>query len=179
MTSPGRIDRLRGLVWPIACVAGLLLVALAQVKWGVSDEGVRPSITGLGRVSVPGAAAEDVEYFFDGQTRRPGLIVIVAGAVVALAAALGWWRASLRWPAIVVVGLGGAVALGVAVVALSDPAGHLFSERLTEALDLDLPTMQPGYGLIGTLIVGVLVLALAVFWAATSWRRPTRTDESS
>ncbi|MET9199155.1 hypothetical protein ABZW74_02020, partial [Gordonia sp. NPDC003585] len=61
----------------------------------------------------------------------------------------------------------------------SDPAGHLFSERLTEALDLDLPTMQPGYGLIGTLIVGVLVLALAVFWAATSWRRPTRTDESS
>lgn len=184
MTSTGRLARSLALVWPAACVAGLLLIAFAQVKWGISDEGVQPSITGLGRVSVPGASADDVAYFFDGQTRRPGLWVVIAGAVVAVAALAGWLRRGIRWPMAAVVTAAAVVSLAVAVWTISDPAARLFSERLTEALDLDLPTMQPGYGVIGTAVVAVVLVGLMVFWMVAARRTGTseqvsRTDESS
>lgn len=95
------VEGLRRWVWPAALAGGLLLVLFAQVEWGSTDEGVQPSITGLGRVTVPGASDEDVAYFFADNTDRPGLTVLVAGIVVAVAAALGWWRERLRPAAMV------------------------------------------------------------------------------
>ncbi len=72
-------------------------------RWsgGSTDEGVQPSITGLGRVTVPGGASdEDVAFFFEDNTDRPGLSVVVLGAVIAVVAALAWWRMRLRPAAI-------------------------------------------------------------------------------
>ncbi|MBD0861778.1 hypothetical protein IA539_11225 [Gordonia sp. zg691] len=181
------VDRLRGFVWPAALVGGLLLVLLAQVEWGSTDEGVQPSITGLGRVTVPGASDEDVAFFFEDNTDRPGLSVILLGAVIAVVAALAWWRARLRPAAIGLIGLASVIALVVGIRTLSDPAAHLFSERVSQALDLDLPTMQPGYGLVGTVVVAVLLLVVVGFAVVTSvWSggaagvaRVSRNDESS
>lgn len=186
-TEPGIVARLRVLVWPAALVGGLLLVLFAQVEWGSTDEGVQPSITGLGRVTVPGASDEDVAFFFEDNTDRPGLSVVVLGAVIAVVAALGWWRARLRPAAIGVIGLASVIAAAVGIRTLGDPAAHLFSDRVTEALDLELPTMQPGYGLIGTVVVAVLLFVVVGFAVVTSvWPgrspdadRVSRNDESS
>ncbi|MBM7277923.1 hypothetical protein JTZ10_09150 [Gordonia rubripertincta] len=186
-TEPGIVDRLRTYVWPAALVGGLLLVLFAQVEWGSTDEGVQPSITGLGRVTVPGASDEDVAFFFEDNTDRPGLSVVILGAVIALVAALAWWRERLRPAAIGVIGLAAVVALVVGIRTLSDPAAHLFSDRVTEALDLELPTMQPGYGLLGTVVVAVLLLVVVGFAVVTSvWPgrsvdpvEVSRNDESS
>ncbi|MDL9936199.1 hypothetical protein QSJ18_05545 [Gordonia sp. ABSL1-1] len=166
---PEVLARLIALVWPVAFVSGLLLVAFAQVRWGVSDEGVRPSITGLGRVSVPGATDEDVDYFFDGQTRRPGLVVVVAGSAIAAAALVGWWKRPARPVAMAVIGIGAVTALVVGIRTVRDPAAHLFSDRLTQALDLDLPDIQPGYGLVGVVGVAGVLLAVVAFWLVTTW----------
>ncbi|WAC54066.1 hypothetical protein [Gordonia sp. SL306] len=154
-----RPDHVRRWTWPAGLLGGLLLVAFSLVPWGVSDQGVKPSVTGLGRVSVPGAAPEDVAFLED-LTRRPGLITVVVGVVIAIAAALAWWRSELRWPAVVVVGVGSVVSLVVAVVTLSDPGKHLFESRVTDAVDADTPIISVGYGLVGVLVVSVVLLGL-------------------
>ena len=82
----GTVERLRGLAWPTMLASGLLLVLLAQVQWGSTDEGVEPSITGLGRVTILGASDDDVAFFFEDNTGRPGLSVVVLGAVIAVVA---------------------------------------------------------------------------------------------
>ncbi|MYR06846.1 hypothetical protein GTV32_11255 [Gordonia sp. SID5947] len=153
---PGDVRRW---TWPAGLIGGLLLVALSLVPWGVSDQGVKPSVTGLGRVSVPGAAPEDVAFLED-LTRRPGLVTVIVGVVIAIAAALAWWRSELRWPAVVVVGVGAVVALVVAVVTLSDPGKHLFESRVTDAVDSDTPIISVGYGLVGVLVVSVVLIGL-------------------
>lgn len=167
---------------------GLLLVLLAQVQWGSTDEGVEPSITGLGRVTILGASDDDVAFFFEDNTGRPGLSVVVLGAVIAVVAALGWWRPRLRPSAIGLIGLASVIVLVVGIRTLSDPAAHLFSDRVSEALDADLPEMQAGYGLIGTVVVAILLLVVVGLWVlSTVWPRAAaadraevnRTDESS
>ncbi|UPG69061.1 hypothetical protein MVF96_04230 [Gordonia hongkongensis] len=59
---------------------------------------------------------------------------------------------------------------------------------MSEALDADLPDMQAGYGLIGTVVVAILLLVVVGFWVLSSvWPRAgaadrveiNRTDESS
>jgi hypothetical protein len=163
-------------------VGGLLLVLLAQVQWGWTEEGVEPSITGLGHVKILGATADDVEFFFEDKTDRPGLSVVVVGAVIAVVAALGWWRARLRPSAIGLIGLASMIALVVGIRTLSDPAAQLFSDSVSDALGSDLPAMEAGYGLIGTVVVAVLLLAVVAGWVLTAlWPRPTvsRSDESS
>ena len=184
----GTGERLRGLAWPTMLAGGLLLVLLAQVQWGSTDEGVEPSITGLGRVTILGASDDDVEFFFEDNTGRPGLSVVVLGAVIAVVAALGWWRPRLRPSAIGLIGLASVIVLVVGIRTLSDPAAHLFSDRVSEALDADLPDMQAGYGLIGTVVVAILLLVVVGFWVlSTVWPRAgaadrveiNRTDESS
>ncbi len=85
------------------------------------------------------------------------------------------------------IGLASVIAAVVGIRTLGDPAAHLFSDRVTEALDLELPTMQPGYGLIGTVVVAVLLLVVVGFAVVTSvWPgrspdadRVSRNDESS
>ncbi|MFT4394413.1 hypothetical protein ACLTEW_05695 [Gordonia lacunae] len=171
-THPVTVERLRGLAWPVMMAGGLLLVLFAQVQWGSTDEGVEPSITGLGRVTILGASDDDVAFFFEDNTGRPGLSVVVLGAVIALVAALGWWRPRLRPSAVGLIGLASIVVLVVGIRTLSDPAAHLFSDRVSEALDADLPEMQAGYGLIGTVVVGILLLAAVGFWVlSTVWPR--------
>lgn len=169
---------------------GLLLVLLAQVQWGSTDEGVEPSITGLGRVTILGASDDDVAFFFEDNTDNPGLSVVVLGAVIALVAALGWWRPRLRPAAIGLIGLASIIVLVVGIRTLNDPAAQLFSDRVSEALDADLPEMQAGYGLIGTVVVAILLVAVVGFWVLSAvWPHPAgaatdrtglnQTDESS
>ncbi len=78
--------------------------------------------------------------------------------------------------------------MAIGIRTLSDPAAHLFSDRVSEALDLELPTMQPGYGLIGTVVVAVLLLVVVGGFAVVTSVWPgrsvdpaevSRTDESS
>ncbi|MEO9326753.1 hypothetical protein [Gordonia aurantiaca] len=192
-TQRGIVERLRAWVWPAALAGGLLLVLFAQVEWGSTDEGVQPSITGLGRVTVPGASDEDVAFFFEDNTERPGLTVVVAGVVIAVIAASAWRRERLRPAAIGLIGVASIVVLVVGVRTMTDPAAHLFSDRVAQALDLELPTMDPGYGLIGTVVVPIALLVMVVFgiaglvWPAraTGSAHPTDTgpvsryDESS
>lgn len=170
------VEGLRRWVWPAALAGGLLLVLFAQVEWGSTDEGVQPSITGLGRVTVPGASDEDVAYFFADNTDRPGLTVLVAGIVVAVAAALGWWRERLRPAAIGVIGVASAVALVAGAMVLADPAAHLFTDRVARALDSELPRMDPRYGLIGTVAVaaGLIVVAVSAIASMIGPRAPER-----
>ncbi|WP_439031688.1 hypothetical protein [Gordonia terrae] len=181
-TQRDTAERLRGFAWPAMLVGGLLLVLLAQVQWGWTEEGVEPSITGLGHVKILGATTDDVEFFFADKTDDPGLSVVVAGAVIAVVAALGWWRTRLRPSAVGLIGLASLIALVVGVRTLSDPAAQLFSDSVSEALGAELPAMQPGYGLIGTVVVAVLLLAVVAGWVLTTLlSRPTvsRTGESS
>ena len=189
-THPVTVERLRGLAWPVMLAGGLLLVLFAQVQWGSTDEGVEPSITGLGRVTILGASDDDVAFFFEDNTDNPGLSVVVLGAVIALVAALGWWRPRLRPAAIGLIGLASIVVLVVGIRTLNDPAAQLFSDRVSEALDADLPEMQAGYGLIGTVVVAILLVAVVGFWVLSAvWPRPAdaatdrtglnQTDESS
>ena len=115
------------------------------------------------------------------------LILLLVLAVLAVAA-LGWWRPRLRPSAIGLIGLASVIVLVVGIRTLSDPAAHLFSDRVSEALDADLPDMQAGYGLIGTVVVAILLLVVVGFWVLSSvWPRAgaadrveiNRTDESS
>lgn len=175
MTDPTvRFVRFR---WPATLVGGLLLVAFALVPWGASNQGVRPSITGLGRVSVPGARAEDVA-FVEVHTQRPGLVTLLLGTVVFVAAAVAWWRAQLsRWAGAVVAVAAVCAVVWTAVV-LGDVAGHLFDDRVTEALGNDLPVMSPGYGLVGSVVVGVVLVGMFVAVVLIG-AQLTRSDESS
>ena len=69
-------DRVRALAWPLFAVSGLLIVGFSLVSWGDSDQGIDSKISGVGRVSVPGAQPEDVA-FLEAHTQRPALVTIV------------------------------------------------------------------------------------------------------
>ncbi len=164
--ADGARASVRKFTWPIALVTGLLLVAFSLVPWGVSDQGVQPSITGLGRVSVPGAGPEDVA-FLEEHTLRPGLVTVVLGAVIAVVAALAWWRPRLRRPAVVIVGLAAVGALIAAIPTLADPAGHLLDDQVNSALNSDSSLLGAGYGVIGVIVVGIVLIGLVVAAALT------------
>ena len=63
--------------------------------------------------SLTSSSDDDVAFFFEDNTGRPGLSVVVLGAVIAVVAALGWWRPRLRPAAIGLIGLASIVALVV------------------------------------------------------------------
>ncbi|MFW0787025.1 hypothetical protein AAFP35_21215 [Gordonia sp. CPCC 206044] len=172
-TARGAFEVLRRFTWPFALVGGLLVVAFSLVPWGRSDEGVRPSVSGLGRVSVPGAQPEDVA-FLEEHTLRPGLITVVLGAVIVLFAAIGWWQPRVRWVTLAAIAIACAVSFGTAVVVLADPAGHLFDARVNEALDSSTPLLSPAYGPIGVLVVSVVVAAVMIVEAVDRRGRPQR-----
>ncbi len=156
-----RIDPVRRFLWPASLVGGLLLVAFGLAPWGVSDQGVRPKVSGVGRVSVPGAAPEDVA-FLENHTQRPALVVIILAAVIAIAAVVGWWRQSAFWPAIVVVASGSAAVTVWTAIVLTAPDEHLFDDSVLGALDAPSTILTPGYGLIGALVVAAVMLVGSV-----------------
>ncbi|MCX2963424.1 hypothetical protein [Gordonia aquimaris] len=157
---------IRRFTWPIAALGGLLLIGFSLVPWGISDEGVQPSITGLGRVRVPGATAEDVA-FLEEHTLRPGLWTVTFGAIITVVSLLAWWRPRLRWPAVAVVGLGAVATLAVTIPALADPGGHLFDQQVQDAIRVESPLVDVGYGLLGILIVAIALIGLVVAAALT------------
>ncbi|MXP23288.1 hypothetical protein GIY30_18285 [Gordonia sp. HNM0687] len=157
---------IRRFTWPIAALGGLLLIGFSLVAWGVSDEGVQPSITGLGRVRVPGATAEDVA-FLEEHTMRPGLWTVMFGSMVTVVSVLAWWRPRLRWPAVLIVGLSAIGALAVTIPTLADPGAHLFDQQVQDAVRVESPLIDVGYGLLGTLIVGIALIGLVVAAALT------------
>lgn len=157
MGPTSRIDPVRRILWPTSFIGGLLLVAFGLAPWGVSDQGVRPKVSGVGRVSVPGAGPEDVA-FLENHTQRPALVVIVLAVVIALAAVVGWWRQPVFWPATVAVAVGSAAVTGWTAIVLTAPDEHLFDGNVLGALDAPSTILTPGYGLIGALVVAAVVL---------------------
>ena len=164
-------ERARALAWPLFAVSGLLIVAFSLVSWGDSSQGLSSKISGVGRVSVPGAAPEDVA-FLEAHTQRPGLITIVLGAVIAAVAAVGWWRRRLRPIALAVIGL----AAATAAIVVADPSGQLLDDAVTSTLELapGEQILQPGDGVIAVLVVAILLAVGVVFVSATAVLTSTR-----
>lgn len=157
-------------LWPLLLSGGLLIVALSMGPWGVSSEGVRPGVNGLGRVSVPGASQQDVA-FLESHTEQPGLVTVGLGALIVVAAALGWALPKAKWIALAICGVAGLGSVITAVIILTDPAGHLLDDAVNEALGTGPQVLSPGYGLIGVLIVGLVVIGAVVSGALA---RPSR-----
>lgn len=165
-------ERVRALAWPLFVVSGLLIVAFSLVSWGDSDQGLNSRISGVGRVSVPGAQPEDVA-FLEAHTQRPALVTIALGAVIAAVAALGWWRRRLRWTALAVIGLAAVGAAVAAGIVLADPSGQLLDAAVTNTLDLSAgeQVLHPGYGVIAVLVVAVLVFVGVIAVIVAEGRR--------
>ena len=145
---------------PVLLLGGLLLVAFSLAPWCVGDEGVKPSVSGLGKVQVAGASSDDVA-FLEEHTLRPGMITVFAGAVIAVAAVVLWWRRSVFWPSIVVIVFGALAALVQGVTVFADPAPHIFDELVVAELAGELPALSPAYGLYGIVIVSVVTVVVA------------------
>lgn len=164
---------------PFLLVCGLLLISFTMAAWGVGDEGVRPTVTGLGRVTVEGASAADVA-FLEEHTQRPGLPLLLSGAVVIVTAAAMWWRDILFWPRSVVLAIAFAAAAVRAVRVITDPAPLVFDSLVTSELESDLPTMSAGWGAYAALAVCVaaliVLIAHLVLWAVD--RRTARATTS-
>lgn len=168
-------ERARALAWPLFAVSGLLIVAFSLVSWGDSSQGLSSKISGVGRVSVPGAAPEDVA-FLEAHTQRPGLVTIVLGAVIAAVAAVGLWRRRLRPIALAVIGLAAVGAAVAAAIVVADPSGQLLDDAVTSTLELapGEQILQPGYGVIAVLVVAILLAVGVVFVSATAVLTNTR-----
>lgn len=151
-----------------------MLAALTFAPWGHGTEGWKPSITGLGKVSIDGASGDEVAFLQD-HTGRPGLVVLACAAVIVIAGLLAAWRAE---PRIAAAGIGVTAALGAGiwtVVVLAELPVHLFDDAVGEALGDARPALAAGWGAIGVLVVSILILGAA---ATTLWTA-IRGDESS
>ena len=175
------IDRIRRFAWPLLIVGGLAIVATSQTVWGYSNEGAQLRITGLGGVEARAAASGDVESFFNDLTQRPGLLTIVLGFVIVLAALVGWWapvrqiRAASLALGAVIAAVGTAVAIWALLVVL-DPTGRLFDSGVIEAADTPGQLLSPGWGLVATLVLGILTAGLAIVATALRWLAPKNPD---
>ncbi|GAB18860.1 hypothetical protein GOEFS_068_00050 [Gordonia effusa NBRC 100432] len=139
-----------------------MLFGLAFASWGIGKEGIEPSVSGHGKVSVPGATADDVAFLQD-HTGHPGVWTLVLGVVIAIAGALGWWRTEMRTVGAVVAALGGLGAMIWAIITVSGPERRLFDASVNDALDAGSSVLQPGWGLLGTLAVAIVVMAAAAW----------------
>ncbi|MEP9414779.1 hypothetical protein ABLE92_10565 [Gordonia sp. VNQ95] len=170
------VDRVRPFLWPALVIAGVVIVGCSQATWGFSDEGIGLRITGLGGVDATAADSADAQAFFADQTHRPGLITLILGVVIFLAATLCWWKPFRANRIAVAVAAGIIVAAGVATavwagVVVADPARKLFDANVIDAVDLPGPILSPGWGLITTLVVGVITAIGAVIAALLRWRQ--------
>ncbi|GAC68462.1 hypothetical protein [Gordonia soli] len=173
-------DQFRRFLWPGLFVGGLLLVGFSLAPWGTSDQGVRPSVSGVGRVSVPGASAEDVA-FLEQHTQRPGLVVIGAAVLILIAAADGWWRPQAFWYASAIVGIPAVGVLIWSIVTVASPEQRLFDDQVIDALDGPSSILAPGYGVVGTAVVSAVMIVGVLGAIALRVRadRVSRTGGSS
>lgn len=168
------IDRIRGYLFPTMIVAGLAIVATSQAKWGASREAAQIRVNGLGGVSAESASAEDVSALFAGHTHRPGLVTLAMGVVIVVAAVLAWWAPIRRIrPAVLALHIV-AAAVSVCVViwtaiVLTDPSTRLLDAEVVAAVDLSGPLLHPGWGLIATLVLGLVAASAAVLGVVASW----------
>lgn len=146
---------------PILVLGGLVLFGLAFAPWGIAREGVQPSVSGLGKVTVPGATADDVAFLQD-HTGRPGLITLLLGVVIIVAAGLAWWRTELTRVGLAVAALAATVAAGWAVLTVSSPESKLFDAAVNEALDDRSSVLAPAWGLFGSAAVAGLCIVVGV-----------------
>lgn len=150
------VDAVRRVGWPLLVVAGLAQVAFCLAPWGASPNKAGASITGLGRVSVPGAGRADVA-FLEAHTQRPAVTALVCGALIVMAALAGWWQRGHRWaPLSVAAAAALASVISTALVA-ADVTGSLLDHAVTAALGGDT-TLRTGYGVVGALVIGGLAL---------------------
>lgn len=168
------IDRIARYVWPALVIAGLAIVGSSQATWGYSEDGAQVQVSGLGGVNARAAATADVEAAFADHTQRPGLLTLALGAVIFVVAVVAWWKPIRRNRGAVFVAAAVIAAAGVgtavaAVTVVSDPAASLFDDAVTGALDLPGPILQPGWGLLATVVVGVLTVVFALAAAVLRW----------
>lgn len=167
-------------VWPALMVGALVLGGLTFAPWGYGEEGVEPSINGLGEVSVPGATAEDVAILQE-HTQRPGLLVLGLAALVLVGAVLAWWQPPGRKDGRVdvvlsvsgsaVCGLGGLLAAIQGLRVVLDPSARLFTAEILALVgEVDGPILQPSWGAYGVIVVGLGITVGAV--AGTWFRKP-------
>lgn len=152
-------------------IAGMTIVASSQATWGYSEEGAALRVGGLGKVSAQAAATADVEASFAEYTQRPGLITLTLGVVIGVVALLGWWICvrgagarrfrTAEWALSGVIAACSVAVIVVAARVIADPAGRLFDAVIIEAVDSSGPLLQAGWGVIATLVVAVIALALA------------------
>lgn len=138
-----------------------MLFGLAFATWGVGTQGVQPTVTGLGKVSVRGLTADDVA-FLQAHTGRPGLVSLVLGIVIAISAVLSWWRTELHRVASAVAAI---VALATAIWAMLTVwslESKLFDAAVNDALGGGSSVLRPGWGLIGTIVVAGVCAVVGV-----------------
>lgn len=142
-------------------VCGLMLASLTLAVWGVGDEGVRPSVTGLGNVTVPGASPDDVA-FLEEHTRRPAVPLLFCGALAVLFAAAMWLHDIVFWTGSVALTITFTVAAVRTVLVIADPAQLVFDKMVTTELESDMPAMSAGWGAWAALAVCVVALIVLI-----------------
>lgn len=149
-------------------LAGVVIAALSLTPWGITHEGVQPTVTGLGGVDVPGASNEDVA-FLTAHTQRPGNIMLVLGAITAVVGGLGVWRSGFRLAAGIWGALAGIAVTVWAIMVLVAPERRLFDDRVNAALDGGATVLQPGWGLLGEVVAGAVLLGLGCAQVGVLW----------
>ncbi|MFT4127100.1 MAG: hypothetical protein QM662_12840 [Gordonia sp. (in: high G+C Gram-positive bacteria)] len=164
--------------WPILIFAGLVLVGLAQASWGTSDQGIQLGIDGLGGVSA-GDAAADAQAIFSPHTLRPALVTVILGAIVFALAACGWWvqrsRPIVAGVAGFIVALVGIGVAGYGGYLRADLTRHLLDDYVVNSPDLPAglldDLLDPGWGLIATIVVGAVIAVVGIVVGVTSIRQ--------
>ena len=141
-------------------ICGVALASLTLAEWGVGDEGVRPAVTGLGKVSVPGASPADV-VFLEEHTQRPAVPLLFCGALIVLIAAAMWLHDIVFWTGLIVLGIIFAIASVRTVQVIADPAPRMFDSLVTTELESDMPAMSAGWGAYAALAVCVVALVVS------------------
>lgn len=174
-------DAVRRVGWPLLVVAGLAQVAFCLGPWGASADKAGATITGLGRVSVPGADRVDVA-FLEVHTQRPAVTALICGALVVFAGLYGWWQRRRRWIPLAVTVVAALASLIGTVPAVVDPTGSLLDRSVTAVLGGDT-SLRLGYGSVVVLVLTVLTLAgtlgaLVSAGITSSRRDPTQVTPS-
>ncbi|WP_076481522.1 hypothetical protein [Williamsia sterculiae] len=153
----------------VLAACGLTVLVCSFLTWGSSDQGVHPSVSGTGSISVPGAAADDVA-FLERYTNHPGSFTVLTGALIMVAAAMVWLggrrigrvHIATAWSlfAVAVGMLCSVVTMAVTIWCMVDPGGALFDTQVAEAMNSSVD-LAVGPGLVVALAGAILALVTA------------------